>query len=491
MANETNGRRFTPSKVIQRYAPGNVSLIRTRYQSPNGGANIYDAELIEGEPAFNELYHNIWRMFFRPSVNVAKVIDDQLTKMDLVPGHYASAHVRALYGIPYRPLDQIESWTRNALNCASNLRPGAPIFFASDSSNASTLAKEYAEIKGARVETHTPNPNPPLHLDRADDWELRPISDFYDTFVDLYLIALGGCVTLNKGGFGHWALLIGSDYQCRIHQKTATTGTIRRICDWVETSESPQQQKPERTTLLFLEPMESLPSKSNKVIERGLGAARDYSQNKSVPNNSILANDFHLPGGVREASQNKTKVKVVNAASQNKTNLKIVDHALLDRPRPKFPKNVNTSFYNISSDGTNLWDTDPKIPEWMKAYMNWHKWKRTTWNTQTNWTSERWLIMQCFGDQDNKRCGGTADRLKPIPFMLRIAYKHQRILLIRWTRPAMLEEFLVPPKGGFDWRVPEWMANVVSRGSYGLMCISIGFGWWHLTNFSSTVVDGQ
>jgi hypothetical protein len=174
-----------------------------------------------------------------------------------------------------------------------------------------------------------------------------------------------------------------------------------------------------------------------------------------------------VPGNSTHAARMSFGLEEIRAASHQNNNTK---------PRPKFAT-VNTSFYNISSDGTNLWDTDPKIPEWMKAYMNWHKWKRTTWNTQTNWTSERWLIMQCFGDQDNKRCGGTADRLKPVPFMLRTAYNHQRMLLIRWTRPAMLEEFLVPPKGGFDWRVPEWMANVVSRGSYGLMCISIGFDW--------------
>jgi hypothetical protein len=113
------------------------------------------------------------------------------------------------------------------------------------------------------------------------------------------------------------------------------------------------------------------------------------------------------------------------------------------------------------SDGTNLWDKDPELPYWTKAYFNWHKHKRTTWNVN-NYTEERWLIMQCLADQDKRKCGGTADRLKPLPFMLRMAYNTRRILLIRWTRPAMLEDFLVPPKGGFDWRVPHEMANVVS-----------------------------
>jgi hypothetical protein len=134
----------------------------------------------------------------------------------------------------------------------------------------------------------------------------------------------------------------------------------------------------------------------------------------------------------------------------------------VDDNHAPYASNINHTFYNISSDGTNLWD-DPntKLPEWMKAYMNWHKDKRQKWNT-IDWGSERWLIMQCLADQDQKKCGGTADRLKPLPFMLRVAYESQRILLIRWTRPALLEEFLVPPKDGFDWRVPQRMANVVS-----------------------------
>jgi hypothetical protein len=121
------------------------------------------------------------------------------------------------------------------------------------------------------------------------------------------------------------------------------------------------------------------------------------------------------------------------------------------------------SFYNISSDGTNLWDDDMEfesLPRWMKSYFDWHKHKRKTW-TPDSWESERWMIMQCLAGHDRK-CGGTADRLKPIPWALRVAYQTKRILLIRWTRPVKLEEFLVPPKGGMDWRVLEWMADIVS-----------------------------
>jgi hypothetical protein len=119
-------------------------------------------------------------------------------------------------------------------------------------------------------------------------------------------------------------------------------------------------------------------------------------------------------------------------------------------------------FYNISSDGANLWDTSGKIPYWMKHYFNWHKQARKQ-LTESNWKSQRFLIMQCLaGAQYPQPCGGSADRLKTLPWALRTAYRSRRILLIYWTKPAKLEEFLVPPKGGIDWRVPAFMAEKVT-----------------------------
>ena len=67
-----------------------------------------------------------------------------------------------------------------------------------------------------------------LHLDRgsmfltdtaktpASDWKGRPASDFYDTFVDLYLLALSKCTTFGRGGYGSWAAIMGSNRTCSI-----------------------------------------------------------------------------------------------------------------------------------------------------------------------------------------------------------------------------------------------------------------------------------
>ena len=183
---------------------------------------------------------------------------------------------------------------------------------------------------------------------------------------------------------------------------------------------------------------------------------------------SPLPNDLrtlHLESFVNgsdiDTKTDSSTTKILQTASSREESSKL-------QPQPKtslLSKNSLIDPYyaeNVpSSDGTNLWDKDEHLPHWIKAYFNWHKHKRTTWNLY-NYTSERWLIMQCLADQDKRKCGGTADRLKPIPFMLRMAYNTRRILLIRWTRPASLEEFLVPPKNGFDWRVPEEMATIVS-----------------------------
>ena len=255
LSNETNGRRFVPSEIIKNYAISNLSLVRSRYQSFNGGSMLYDASLFEGEPKFDDVYHIVWRLFFRPSLSVASAIESQLDKLGLVPGNYASAHVRALYAVDDRDMNRIRRWTSNGLNCASQLRPGAPIFFATDSEKASNYSQIYAGEMSAQVITRTPSPNPPLHLDKCKDWMQRPPSDFYDTFVDLYLLALGGCVTYGIGGFGHWGWLIGGNMPCSIDQKINKRGHVKIECLWKNGSESARQVSLPDTPL-FLEPME-------------------------------------------------------------------------------------------------------------------------------------------------------------------------------------------------------------------------------------------
>jgi hypothetical protein len=101
--------------------------------------------------------------------------------------------------------------------------------------------------------------------------------------------------------------------------------------------------------------------------------------------------------------------------------------------------------------------------EYVLEYFAWHKQERLTIN-ESNWKDHRFLVMQCLGFMDTQ-CGGTADRLKPFLMLLREAHKSKRLLFIHWNRPARLEEFLVPPRGGMDWRAPPFLETLVSTRS--------------------------
>jgi hypothetical protein len=104
------------------------------------------------------------------------------------------------------------------------------------------------------------------------------------------------------------------------------------------------------------------------------------------------------------------------------------------------------------------------LPKWLEDYFEWHHEQRRL-LTEDNWndnhhdnqTHFKFLISRCL--HSDNICGGTSDRLHSLPAKIRLAAKLNRIFLILWERPAKLEEFLVPPCGGLDWRVPDWLKD--------------------------------
>lgn len=132
----------------------------------------------------------------------------------------------------------------------------------------------------------------------------------------------------------------------------------------------------------------------------------------------------------------------------------------------------------ITSTGTNNHSTlthmdgrwvhgYPTLPKWMKQYFTWHREQmeryyyskrggilNVRWSDRPNLTAGplSFLVVRCL--YKDKKCGGTADRLKPLPFYVLLAARMKRVLLFYWERPCRLEEFLVPPIDGVDWRVP-------------------------------------
>ena len=183
--------------MVQEANPRNISLLRSRTQSVDGHSEVYNNELQPGEASFEDIYHDVWRIFFTPNKTVAALIEKEIDRMGLVPGEYVASHMRALYGrIVDRKKSVAEDWTKNAVHCASTLRPGGPILFASDHTYSQEVALEYGRALNTTLVSRI-HDKLPLHMDKAENWTSLSPSDFYDVFVDLYLMGMGRCVSTN------------------------------------------------------------------------------------------------------------------------------------------------------------------------------------------------------------------------------------------------------------------------------------------------------
>jgi hypothetical protein len=259
--------------------PTEESLLRSRFQSVTGGAELYDKELGPGETTFNEVYHDAWRVLFTPSKPVRQELEQNMDDMELVPGEFAAAHLRALYARPYlasRLNETVVEWTHNALNCASQLRPGGPFFFASDHTYAIQVAQSYGVQKSTKIVARK-HERRPFHFEKEEDWQSLQPSEFYDTFIDLLLIGMSKCVNFNRGGFGQWGMLIGfGSGQCYINQKTSEKGIGVR-CNWTEAGEPPELAQRSKAPL-FLDPLEDgdtgkLSEPKKEILSTGIGHA--------------------------------------------------------------------------------------------------------------------------------------------------------------------------------------------------------------------------
>ena len=420
---------------IELMAKSDRAIVRVRFQASDGGSDWYNGHLNGREAAFEDVFHDVWKFFFSPSPPIALRISKFMTLHGLIPGEYVAAHIRALYAVESRNVGQTKSWAMNAVNCASQLRPGKPIFVASDSEVASDYAIEYGSSMNGKVVTHQSNPDPPLHLDTAekvthtingvDILQRYGPAHFYDTFVDAYLLALSKCVFIGKGGFGHWALLIGGNYSCTFRQKGFTDQGIKNPCDWAGAPGDGLPVSVKLETPLFLEPV------NFSFVE------------------DTTPDEIDIPPVLLE--KERTDLELPSIDKISRTSWNVSDHLSsydLNEVIQKDPLLYTTA-------GESLWDISSLIPTWMKDYFRWHRQQREALLNPHDWQSMRIFVMECLDFQDH--CGGTSDRLKPTMTMLRMAAMTQRFLLIHWDSPKKLEEFLLPPKGGIDWRVPDWL----------------------------------
>jgi hypothetical protein len=244
-------------------------FISMLYQSAGHGANFYNEHRYhqyknndrnDGSPPSDEPDHDhvlkpLWRAFFAPSPAVQSLLDRERQALHLTTDHYVAVHIRSQYQ-NYNSDLQIRTLVRHAMNCGSQLQQklplvgaGAdtaePIFVATDSSRAATAVATYGKRRNANyfrqrestlAESDASSASEPLHLDRgsahlnrnASGWTTaQDPANYYDTFVDLYLLAGSRCITYHVGGYGRWANLLSSNLTCEMNH-------LKNKCSWTE-----------------------------------------------------------------------------------------------------------------------------------------------------------------------------------------------------------------------------------------------------------------
>jgi hypothetical protein len=213
-------------------AKSSAQIVTFRHQNHDHGANYYNDNLrkSDSEPAFHIVFREVLDTLFTPSPPVAALIRQNMNDLNLVPGEYVASHVRSMYTGDKSSSAEL---VRNSVDCATQLKPGWPIYFASDSSNATRSALRYGRSKNSTIVARIADTEP-LHLDRGidflrrtDGWKNLSASAFYDVFVDLYLLAGSQCLAHGTGGYGKWGSLLGYNSSC-------VTSHHKSKCRWTE-----------------------------------------------------------------------------------------------------------------------------------------------------------------------------------------------------------------------------------------------------------------
>lgn len=265
---QAGGERLVRARVLnilldggQRIAEATDVYNRWRGQPGQRGTSAgaylgWNASAAVGD---HDLFEDVFRLLFEPSPDLQRAIHSRLSRLDLLGESFSAAQVRAKHpkGIPYGAmlewvrrqnpgkeiagfgavreagkLDMLETLDfeaggemeaylnglySNALACADRLAPGLPIYLASDSDFGGRMQN----ISSLPVRVAPPgNGVRPLHID-SDKHQGRDPSDFYLTFVDVFVMAKATCLSLGGTGFGMLSIRISGNTCEMTHTKTA------------------------------------------------------------------------------------------------------------------------------------------------------------------------------------------------------------------------------------------------------------------------------
>jgi len=239
MIRKNNGlRTLTGWRQRETFRKGNMGqrVVVYNVQSPLAGEDHYTEDQILHSNQFSKIgnttvshspkignsyqdvFHHLFRRLFRPSPRLEKILEFKMKAHNLVPGEYTSVHLRALYGDrDHREHTHAIELAALGVNCASNLFPGAPVFFASDMSFAVDAAHAYGKLHGLPVVSlDFEDESNPIHLDKDPNWKNRSAKEYDSTFIDLYFLAESRCVAYSNGGYGLFGSLLSHEPDCKM-----------------------------------------------------------------------------------------------------------------------------------------------------------------------------------------------------------------------------------------------------------------------------------
>lgn len=384
---------------------------------------------------FQEVYHDVWRVLFTPVPPIAKAVRDFLATKHLVPGQYVGIHVAALQLAQQKAMGRMKQWTENSIRCASALiqQSTGPTYLAIDYPMARSIAANHAGLHHISL-VWRPGKKAPLPLEQPYGQAYKQPFEYYESFIDLYVLGLSKCVAYHTVGHGHLGNLVSFNASCGIlHQNQK--GTL--FCNWTLPQFKVVASERHSKTIylsqgpLFLEPMEESLS-----VDSGMSEVEGTT-----------------------ATEEQEEATMLYTISQR----------MFDQPKelPSY-RRQSLSPYQPPELGVDVGNST--LPKWMKEYFEWHREQRKLLN-KTNVMNFKFLISHCL--KIDARCGGTADRLKPLPLFLLVAYKTKRIFMIKWQKPKYLEAFLLPPVGGLDWRLPDYIFPHIAESYWPAVSLSM------------------
>ena len=205
------------------------TVVSMRFQAYKQAEKFFDRYKVNSHDAnMTETLAPLWKLFFRPAPPVQQKIDSFYQRYNLTVSNYVATHLRTLYADDKTAEEtNLVEIVRNALACTSqftDFSESTPIFVASDSREASEMAKKLSPHQVAADEYSGPR----MHLDRgvrflerprAEITNEHPIEAYYSTFVDFYLLMGARCIAFDHGGYGRLALLLSSNSTCYFNHR--------------------------------------------------------------------------------------------------------------------------------------------------------------------------------------------------------------------------------------------------------------------------------